>query len=335
VAVIRRAFSGLAKNTEKAMNQAIDEPSLQLESAPEKRPCISVVMPVYNGEKYIDEAMNSILAQSIPDFELLVVNDGSSDGTRKIVDAHVQRDSRIVLYSTPNRGIVSALNFGLEKARGEFIARMDADDIAVPDRFQIQLAELTRDATLVACGGDSIKFGEVSGRVRFPRGDLMCKACLLFGPCFGHPTVMMRGHALRQLGLRYELTYEYAEDYRLWSLLARHGKFSNVGTPLIQHRIHASQIGAARRDEQRRAHLAIALHNWADAGVTIEPELLRSFLWPRLDRFPDIWRYTQTFCGIALLALALEKHRRRDCLWFAARAFFRNVGKRVLTGGCA
>lgn len=315
------------------MSQAIDEPSLkQLESPPEKSPYISVVMPVFNGEKYIDEAINSILVQSISDFELLVVNDGSNDGTRKIVDAHVQRDSRIVLYNTPNRGIVAALNFGLEKARGEFIARMDADDIAVPDRFQIQLVELTGDPTIVACGGDSIKFGADSGRVRFPRSDLMCKACLLFGTCFGHPTVMMRGHGLRQLGLWYESTYEYAEDYRLWSLLARHGRFSNVGTPLIQHRIHASQIGTARRAEQRRAHLAIALHNWADAGVKIEPELLRCFLWPHLDRLPDLWRYTRTFCRIALLALALGKHRRRDCLWFAARAFVWNVGKRVLTG---
>ncbi|WP_177205018.1 glycosyltransferase family A protein [Burkholderia sp. WP9] len=318
------------------MKPAIDEPSLkQLESPAEKRPYISVVMPVFNGEKYIDEAINSILVQSISDLELLVINDGSSDGTRKIVDAHAQRDSRIILYNTPNRGIVAALNFGLEKARGEFIARMDADDIAVPGRFQIQLGELTGDPTLVACGGDSIKFGAYSGRVRFPRSDLMCKAYLLFGPCFGHPTVMMRGHALRQLGLWYESTYECAEDYRLWSLLARHGRFSNVGTPLIRHRMHASQISEARRDEQRRAHLSIALHNWADAGVKIDPQLLRFFLWPHLDRLPDLWRYTQTFCKIALLALALGKHRRRDCLWFAARAFFRNVGKRVLTGASA
>lgn len=304
-----------------------------------RQPCISVVMPVFNGEKYIDEAIDSILSQTVLDFELLIVNDGSTDGTRAIVEAHMRRDPRVVLYNTPNRGIVAALNFGLEKALGEFIARMDADDIAYPDRFRIQLAELRRDPALIACGGESVKFGAVSvlarRRVRFPRSDLMCKACLLFGTCFGHPTVMLRRRALRDIGLHYEARYQYAEDYRLWSRLARHGKFSNVSAPLVRHRIHDTQIATAKREEQRHAHLAVALDNWADAGVKIEPELLRLFLWPRLECPADLYRYTRTFFRVAALALSLGNHRRRDCLWFASRAFFRNAGRKILSGASA
>ncbi|WP_167387479.1 glycosyltransferase family 2 protein [Paraburkholderia susongensis] len=291
-----------------------------------------MILPVFNGEAHIAEAIDSVLAQSMSDFELLVINDGSTDGTRAIVEAYAKRDARVVLFNMPNRGIVAALNFGLERAGAEFIARMDADDIALPRRFEMQLAILKRDPAVVACGGDLLKFGAVTGSLRFPRNDLMCKTALLFGTCFGHPAVMLRTRTLRDHHLRYDARYEFAEDYHLWSVLARHGKLCNIAQPLVRYRIHDAQIGRALREPQRRAHLAVALLNWSEAGAAIDPERLKAFLWPRLERLPDLFGYTQLFFRVAACAINLHGHRRIDYLRSAFRTFSRNAGRRILTG---
>ncbi|NIF50652.1 glycosyltransferase family A protein [Burkholderia sp. Ax-1724] len=314
------------------MNHAMVDVACNRNTAGAQRPAVSVVLPVFNGETHIAEAIDSILAQSMPDFELLVINDGSSDGTRAIVESYAARDARIALFNTPNRGIVAALNFGLELASAEFIARMDADDIALPRRFEIQLAVLKRDPAVVACGSDLLKFGAVTGSLQFPRHDAMCKAALLFGTCFGHPSVMLRARTLRDHDLRYDARYQFAEDYRLWSVLAQHGKLCNIAQPLVRYRIHDAQIGRASREPQRRAHLAVALLNWSEAGAAIDPERLRNFLWPRLERRADLCRYTLLFFQVAACVLNVRHRSRLDHLWFALRAFSRNAGRHILTG---
>ncbi|MGF6570625.1 glycosyltransferase involved in cell wall biosynthesis [Paraburkholderia sp. GAS333] len=325
--------SGVDK--EKAMSQVMFDTPRGQAAAPEKKPAVSVVLPVFNGEAHIAEAIDSMLAQTMTDFELLIINDGSTDGTREIVEDYAKRDKRIVLFNTPNQGIVAALNYGLDRAGGEFIARMDADDIAVPHRFELQLATLKREPEVVVCGGNMIKFGAVKGLLRFPRDDLKCRAALLFGTCFGHPSVMLRASTLRDHGLRYDAGYQFAEDYQFWTVLGRYGKLSNLGQPLVRYRIHDAQIGRASREPQRRVHLAIALLNWSDAGVRIDPDRLKAFLWPRLERLPDLYRYTLLFFRIAGCAVQLRGHRRLDYLWFAFCAFSRNAGRLILTGASA
>jgi glycosyltransferase involved in cell wall biosynthesis len=333
----RHASSGdkKEKGKEKQMDQVVFDAARHQTVVPDKKPEVSVVLPVFNGEAHIAEALESILVQTMPDFELLIINDGSTDGTRAIVEDYARRDARIVLFNTPNRGIVAALNYGLELAGGEFIARMDADDIAVPDRFEIQLAILKRDPAVVTCGGNMVKFGAAKGTLRFPRDDLMCKAALLFGTCFGHPSVMLRASTIRDHGLRYDARYEFAEDYHFWTVLGRYGKLNNTGQPLVRYRIHDGQIGRASRQPQRRAHLSVALLNWSEAGVPIDPERLKGFLWPRLERISDLFRYTLLFFRIAGCVTQLHGHRRTDYLWFAFCAFSRNVGRRILTGASA
>ena len=115
-------------------------------------PAISVILPVYNAEAYVREAVESILAQSFTDFELIIINDGSTDGSGAILRELAVRDTRIVLIERPNGGLVSALNDGIESARAELIARMDADDVAMPERFALQHARMMEDPELAVLG---------------------------------------------------------------------------------------------------------------------------------------------------------------------------------------
>ena len=116
-----------------------------------RNPAISVVLPVYNAEAYVHEAVQSILAQSFTDFELIIINDGSTDGSGAILRELAARDARIVLVERPNGGLVSALNAGLEMARADLIARMDADDVAMPERFALQHARMVQQLVLGSC----------------------------------------------------------------------------------------------------------------------------------------------------------------------------------------
>lgn len=298
-------------------------------------PLITVILPAYNCERHIKTAMQSMLDQTCRNFELLVVNDGSTDGTLDIVEQLATGDDRIRVFTTPNRGVVAALNLGIDKARGYYIARMDSDDVAMLDRLEVQLALLERDPALVVCGGDVIKFGAVRGPLRYPRSNVNCKASLLFGSCFAHPTVMMRADIFHHTGLRYEDGFECAEDYRLWSRLAAYGDFGNVARPLIEYRIHATQVGTARRAQQRASHLAVALQNWKNAGVEMDADTLQQFLWPRLESVVDLCRYLGLYLRVLALTVSLRPRRGVDYLRFASRAFAVNAGRRILCGRSA
>jgi glycosyltransferase involved in cell wall biosynthesis len=120
-------------------------------------PAISVLMPVYNTERYVAEAVESILAQTFRNFEFLIIDDGSTDRSLSILKRYAERDPRIYLVSRPNTGYVIALNEMLAMARGEFIARIDADDIALPERFEVQVAYL-REHPEVVCLGSKVQF---------------------------------------------------------------------------------------------------------------------------------------------------------------------------------
>ena len=151
---------------------------------------MSVIMPVYNGEKYLKEAIDSILNQTFSDFEFIIVNDCSSDNTEDIIKSY--KDNRIVyLKNEENSGVATTLNRGLDIAKGEYIARMDADDISLPKRFEKQVDFMDKNKNCIICGSNTELFGAISGRTYVPLTDSAIRATVIFSSPFTHPTVMI------------------------------------------------------------------------------------------------------------------------------------------------
>lgn len=206
-------------------------------------PKISVVMPAYNAEKYIGEAIESILNQTFKDFEFIIINDGSVDHTKEIIQKY--NDSRIVLLENDkNRGIVLSLNKGLDAATGEYIARMDADDIALMNRLERQAEYLDEHKDIGVLGTGICTFGEkIKEQKRvFTTNAEQLKAELLFNSCIAHPTVMIRKSVLQKYNLKYNTEFAGAEDYCLWWNIAKVSKIATLPDILLDYRIHESQI---------------------------------------------------------------------------------------------
>ncbi|WP_419737140.1 glycosyltransferase family 2 protein [Pseudomonas sp. COR18] len=226
-----------------------------------EKPLISVVLPVYNGESFLVEAVDSILAQSVTDFELIVMDDGSSDGSLEILRKYEQKDPRVRVFTQKNQGLTSTLNRALELAEGKWIARMDQDDIALPFRFERQLDYLAHSkADLV--GSWVKRFGSSDQRtVRLPESEAAIRMEMLFGSPFAHPTVMMSAELARQL--RYDTTCDKAEDYDLWVRAAIAGwRMANVPEVLLLYRVHPAQISTAASNRQMLLSQGIKQRYW-------------------------------------------------------------------------
>jgi len=204
-----------------------------------------VILPVYNGESYIAEAVSSVLAQTYGNFELVVVDDGSTDRTMDVLARF--SDSRLrVLRQEKNLGIAPALNAGICQSRGELVARMDADDICLPRRFERQAAFLDRRPEVGLCGTWTRMFGNRASTIRTPEGHEQVRAALFFGFAMDHPSVMMRRSALDAHGLRYAAEFAGAEDLDLFLRASEVTTLANIPEVLLRTRSH--------RDEESVAH---------------------------------------------------------------------------------
>jgi len=290
-------------------------------------PVVSVVMPVYNGEEYLREAMASILNQTFEDFELIVINDGSTDSTTDIVYEFEKNDSRVVHIRQENAGIVSALNRGLELARGDYIARMDADDICHPERFAVQVEFLRNNRDYVVCGSDYELLGASGEYVRTPRGDAACRAKLLYESCFAHPTVMIRSSALRDLAARYEAEFQYAEDYQLWTKLSHAGLLHNIGMALLKYRVHAAQISSSKKQIQRERHAKAAISHLTEMGVEVTGEQFHTLLWPELNSFLGGVLYLGKGVKLSCKLVSRAQDARMYLLMALAKVLIRNAVK--------
>jgi len=207
-------------------------------------PLVSVVMPVYNAEKYLPEAIESILNQSFADFEFIIVNDGSTDGTTAILDFYRSRDRRIAVYHQNNQGVVAALNLGCRIASGKYIARMDADDISLPPRFEKQVSYL-ENHTDVGVLGTWIEYIDSTGRnVGYwytPTTAGGVRFALLFGNCVAHPSVIMKKTLIENCGC-YKKEALHVEDYELWLRVVKRAKITNLPEVLVRRRLLKSGI---------------------------------------------------------------------------------------------
>lgn len=231
-------------------------------------------MPVFNARAYVAAAVESILTQSMADLELIAVDDGSSDGSTEILKQFAAREGRICVVSRPNTGIVGALNEGLSVASGEYVARMDADDVALPHRFGAQLDHLRRNQDCVAVGSAVLQID--------PDGDPICvqhwaesheeinRQLLRGGGGLAHPTAMIRTAAIKSVG-GYRKEYEWIEDKDLWLRLGEVGRLANLPRPLLNYRLHESSVCWRREEEQRRLWERLLAETYARRGATEEP----------------------------------------------------------------
>ncbi len=212
-------------------------------------PLVSVVMSVYNGETFLREAIDSVLKQSFTDFEFIIINDGSSDKSLSIIQSY--NDKRIVLIDNDgNKGLIFSLNKGLEIAKGKYIARMDADDICMPERLDLQVKQFLNHPNAMIVGSDYYLLdGEKNNYIKNISDSDYQKAVLLFTPCFCHPTVMMK-NVFKDKQLFYDKDFIHAEDYKLWTDLYAFGDYLNVDRPLLKYRHHASQISNQKNESQ-------------------------------------------------------------------------------------
>lgn len=238
-------------------------------------PVISVVLPVFNGESFLREAVNSIVSQSESDFELIAINDGSTDRSGAILDEFGGEDERIKVFHRANKGLVDTLNFGVSLARGKYIARMDADDIACRRRFEVQRRYLDTHIDCVAVGSAVTLMSEDGLDIRlatYPTGPKRVAKAMLSGCAMAHPTVMMRREPLLAVG-GYRGALAHAEDYDLWLRLLQRGSIDNLPQPLLRYRQHVGQV--SRRHAVLQAistEMARALFDLRAAGL-MEPAL--------------------------------------------------------------
>lgn len=224
-------------------------------------PFISVALPVYNGQEYLSEAIESILHQTFKNFELIIIDDGSTDESLKILEKYQKLDARIRLISRENRNLPATLNQIVGLANGEWIARMDQDDIALPNRFQAQIDWLAQ--TRVDIVGSWVKqIGSTSGRtIYFYENDDEIKVDMLFRCPLAHSAVMMRTALIRDL--QYNSDQNKAEDYDLWSRAAQFGyRFGNVPEVLLMYRVHEAQMSNVSSEEQQKLTLDIQESYW-------------------------------------------------------------------------
>lgn len=219
-------------------------------------PRVSVVMSVYNGEKYLEEAVESILNQTFRDFEFIVVDDGSSDSTPRLLALYERRDPRVLIYRfDDNRGLSTALNFGIERARGKYIARMDADDISLPNRLQEQVAFMDACPEIGVCGSCVTLIGLKNAEEwKYPTSHEAIYARSLFENTLVHSSVIMSASLFKKYELAYDENVRYAQDYELWSRALSLVRFANVGQALLQYRVHTQGTGSKHRDGQLRVH---------------------------------------------------------------------------------
>ncbi|UZJ39118.1 MULTISPECIES: glycosyltransferase [unclassified Prosthecochloris] len=231
-------------------------------------PTVSVIMPVYNGNKHLAEAIESILSQHFRDFEFLIMDDGSTDNSQDIVRSY--HDRRIKLYRTEkNNGIANTLNSGISIAQGKYIARMDCDDISHPERLraQVNFLEEHPEIGLLGTGVVKIKKKRNSKAVFWPSSDPEIKIDLLFQNPFFHPSIMARTDLLRKT--RYDENQIYAQDYGLWVALASQTRFANLPATLLRYRTHEGQVTKTKGRQQALSARKIRQHYISELFPTI------------------------------------------------------------------
>ena len=234
-------------------------------------------MPAYNGQKYLKEAIDSILNQSFKDFEFLIIDDGSTDDSKNIIVAY--SDSRIQLIENEqNLGVAASLNKAIEEAKGTYICRMDADDIALPDRLVRQVEYLRANPIVSMCGSWVQAFGELDTVFKYPEDHEAICVALFFYPCFCHPAVMWRKNDFIEHGLWYQEDPPTAEDYDLWARASLKLKLANIPEILLKYRIDMGVKHSPYLIQQTEGNWMVKQSFFRLLGLEYDPDFREMFL---------------------------------------------------------
>lgn len=274
-------------------------------------PKVSVILPAYNAEKYIKEAVDSILSQTFGDFELIVINDCSKDSTEQILLSYT--DPRLVyVKNEENLGVAGTLNKGLKLAKGQYIARMDADDISLPQRFEKQVAYLDSHENTAVLGTALERFGEgIPLQTRsFSQDPEQMKVDLFFSCGLAHPSIMMRTDVIRALG-GYDMAFEGLEDYELWCRVAREHQVTTLPEVLFRYRVHPGQVTKNPSEKYLTRMRNLKKRQLEELGMETGGEMEEIFFRYCLgEQFTDA-EDIQSFC--AFLEAVLDANRSSRC----------------------
>jgi glycosyltransferase involved in cell wall biosynthesis len=262
---------------------------------------LTVLLPVYNGEPYLNKAIESVLSQSYGNFEFLVLDDGSRDRTPAILQHYAAQDGRVRVLHHENRGVGYTLNRGLSEARGDLIALIGADDVALPGRLEKQVSFLSHNADHVLVGGYLRIIDpedKLIGMRRYPTSDRELRERILLYNPIGDPTVMYRrADALAAGG--YTTRVRTCEDYDLLLRLAKRGKIANIPEPLTAYRLHPESLKSQRTLRQLKDTLAIRRIAAKEYGYspTLGTRLVSAAQWflTRLPPAVSYWLFVKLF----------------------------------------
>lgn len=254
-----------------------------------ENPLVSIVLPVFNAAPYLEESLNSIICQTYKNLEIIVIDDGSTDESQDIIRRY--QDNRIRLYiHEDNQGLISTLNEGIERAQGKYIARMDADDVALSRRIEKQVAFLENNPEVGILGTRKQLIGIKQTTVNYPIHDEEIRWELLYRCSISHPTVIIRKELFKDSTLRFDKEYFHAEDYDLWTRLLRITKAANLPEVLLKYRIHDASVSNQYQSLQSHNTLRVVQRNlsWLGTDATLEQAaLFRRFADRAFDFSPD------------------------------------------------
>ena len=298
-------------------------------------PLLSAIVTVFNGERHLSETIQSLLSQTYNDFEIVIVNDGSTDGTGAIIQQFAARDSRIRFVDSPHVGRAEALNVGCRLAQGKFVAILDADDIALPDRFACQMSFFEEHPSVALLGTGVRKItsdGRCFATVTFPTQNDEIKRSLIKEGCLAHSTIVMLKSAVFDVGA-YRRAFPPAEDYDLWLRIAERYEMANLPQALVKYRVHPDQVSSTRLEKHTLSVLGaqVAARSRREKGfdpadnlerITVEflerngvsrAEINRRIVESYLSTSLNYWVSGARDSSIAILTQALEWAREADC----------------------
>lgn len=246
------------------------------------KPVVSVVMAVYNGKPYLEKSVRSILEQTFKDFEFIIINDGSEDGSGEVLEEWAAIDDRVQLVHQENMGLIASLNRGLDLARGRYIARMDADDVSHPKRFELQVDFLDVNSGAGVAGTQVEVISEEGEHIDHwtpPRASSLIAWRLLFNAPYVHPSVMARRELLEELN-GYSKSARHSEDYELWTRAIQVSCLTSVPHTLLKFRVSENSVTGSKRREQMETNCRVAeRYHRVLLGDKVEESIAHFLVW--------------------------------------------------------